>query len=73
MTAKLHDPLTEALESIKAGGLIRKYSMVWADRSEAPRIALWKGADISDDELRRIVVHSLAGLAVDSQLSIEKD
>lgn len=72
MTAKFHDPLTEALESIKAGGLIRKYSLVWASRSESPTIALWKGTDISDEELRRIVADSLAGLAAESQLTIEK-
>ena len=36
MTVKLHDALTEALDSLKEGGLIRKYSLVWSGRSEAP-------------------------------------
>jgi hypothetical protein len=35
MTAELHDALTEALEYIKAGGLIRKYSLVWSSRSKS--------------------------------------
>lgn len=73
MTAQLHDLLTEALESIKSGGLIHKYSLVWAGRSEAPRIIVCKSADISDDVLRRTIVSSLAGLAADSQITIEKD
>lgn len=54
MTAKLREALTEALESIKAGGLIRRYSLVWTGRgSEAPRIVVWKAADASDEALRR--------------------
>jgi hypothetical protein len=73
MTAKLHDALTEALENVKAGGLIRKYSLVWSGRSEAPRIIVWKAADVSDDELRRQMTASLAGHAADAQVTIEKD
>ncbi|GKQ53538.1 hypothetical protein [Bradyrhizobium sp. Ce-3] len=73
MTAQLHDLLTEALESIKSGGLIRKYSLVWAGRSEAPRIIVWKSADVSDEALRRTMMRSLAGLAAESQIAIEKD
>ncbi len=38
VSLKLHDALSEALETIEAGGLIRKYSLVWSRRSEAPRI-----------------------------------
>ncbi|NLS67870.1 hypothetical protein E3H11_02750 [Bradyrhizobium brasilense] len=72
MTAQLHDLLTEALESIKSGGLIHRY-MVWAGRSEAPRIIVCKSADIPDDVLRRTIVSSLAGLAAESQITIEKD
>jgi len=72
VSPKLHDPLTEALESVKAGGLIRRYSLEWAGRGEAPRIILWKGTDVSDEELRGIVAASLAGLAAESQLTIEK-
>jgi hypothetical protein len=53
MTTKLHDALTEALECVKAGGVIRKYSLVWSGRSEAPRIIVWKATNTSDDALRR--------------------
>jgi hypothetical protein len=73
MTAKLHDAMTEALECVKAGGLIRKYSLVWSGRSEAPRIIVWKATDASDEALRRLLANSLAGLADESQFSIEKD
>ncbi|OMI11585.1 hypothetical protein BSN85_12245 [Bradyrhizobium brasilense] len=77
LTAQLHDLLTEALEGIKSGGLIHRY-MVWAGRSEAPRIIVCKSADIPDDVLRRTIlrrtiVSSLAGLAAESQITIEKD
>jgi hypothetical protein len=73
MTAELHDALTEALEYIKAGGLIRKYSLVWSSRSKAPRIIIWKATDASDQSLRRSIADSLAGLAAESQITIEKD
>ncbi|GEC57603.1 hypothetical protein ABIF38_002550 [Bradyrhizobium japonicum] len=73
MTVQLHDLLTEALESIKSGGLIRRYSLVWAGRSEAPRIIVWKSADVADEALRRTMMRSLAGLAAESQIVIEKD
>lgn len=73
MTAELHDALTEALEYIKAGGLIRKYSLVWNSRSKAPRIIIWKATDASDQSLRRSIADSLAGLAAESQITIEKD
>ena len=73
MTVKLHDALTEGLESLKAAGLIRKYSLVWSVRSEAPRIIVWKAVDASDEALRRSVAHSLAGLAVELQITVEKD
>ncbi|MGN8545346.1 hypothetical protein ACQPTN_10505 [Bradyrhizobium sp. 13971] len=73
MTVQLHDLLTEALESIKSGGLIRRYSLVWAGRSEAPRIIVWKSADVSDAALRRTMMRSLAGLAAELQIVIEKD
>lgn len=70
---KLHDPLTEALECIKAGGLIRKYSLIWRDRSDAPRIVVWKASDRSDEELRRSIADGLAGLAAESQVAVAKD
>jgi hypothetical protein len=73
MAAKLNEALTDALESVKAGGLIRKYSLVWASRSEAPQIVVWKAADVSDDALRHMLAESLAGLASDSQFTIEDD
>ncbi|WP_024507560.1 hypothetical protein [Bradyrhizobium sp. ARR65] len=73
MAMDLHHAVTDALETIKAGGLIRKYSLTYLGRSEAPRITIWKAADVSDDELRRKLVESLAGLAAESQLTIEKD
>ena len=73
MATKVSEALADALENVKAGGLIRKYSLVWTGRSEAPRIIVWKAADLSDDELRRKLVESLAGLAAESQLAIEKD
>ncbi|WP_407122639.1 hypothetical protein [Bradyrhizobium sp. STM 3561] len=69
---KLHDALSEALETIEAGGLIRKYSLVWSRRSEAPRIIVWKATDTPDDALRRTIADSLAGLAAESQITIEK-
>lgn len=72
-TEKLHDVLTEALESIKAAGHIRRYSLVWAARSEAPRIIVWKATDAPDEAVRRSIADSLAGLAAESQLTIEKD
>jgi hypothetical protein len=72
-TAKLHDALTEALECVKAAGLIRRYSLVWVARSEAPRILVWKATDAPDEALRRSIADSLAGLAAESQLTIEKD
>ena len=73
MTTKLHDALTEALECVKAGGVIRKYSLVWSGRSEAPRIIVWKATNTSDDALRRSLLDSLAGLAGEEQFTIEKD
>jgi hypothetical protein len=48
MTAKLQNALTEALDCIKSAGLIRKYSLVWDYRSEAPRIIVWKATDSSE-------------------------
>jgi hypothetical protein len=72
MTAKLHDALTEALESVKAGGLILRYSLVWSGRGDAPRIVIWKAADVPDEALRRTIADSLAGLAAESQITIEK-
>ena len=73
MTAKVHDALTEALDCVKASGLIRKYSLVWSGRSEVPRIIVWKATDASDEALRHSIAESLAGLAADSQVVIEKD
>jgi hypothetical protein len=73
MMAKVHDTLTEALDSIKASGLIRRYALVWSGRGAAPRIIVWQAADASDDVVRNHLVHSLAGLAVESQQTIEKD
>jgi len=68
MSVKLHDALSEALETIEAGGLIRKYSLGWSRRSEAPRIIIWKATDTPDDALRRTIADSLAGLAAESQI-----
>jgi hypothetical protein len=73
MIAKVHDALTEALDCIKASGLIRRYALVWSGRDAAPRIIVWKAADASDEAVRNHLVHSLAGLAAESQLAIEKD
>ena len=73
MTAKVNDALSEALECIKASGIIRKYALVWTGRDAAPRIIVWKAADISDEELLDRLRHSLAGLATESQFTIEKD
>jgi hypothetical protein len=73
MTAKLQNALTEALDCIKSAGLIRKYSLVWDYRSEAPRIIVWKATDSSEEALRRSVADSLAGLAAESQIAIGKD
>jgi hypothetical protein len=73
MTAKIHDALTEALDCVKESGLIRKYSLVWSGRSEVPRIVVWKGTDATDEELRRSLAESLAGLAAESQVTIEKN
>ena len=73
MTPKVHDALTEALDCVKASGLIRKYSLVWSGRSEVPHILVWKATDASDEELRRSLAESLVGLAADSQVTIEKD
>jgi hypothetical protein len=42
-------------------------------RSEAPRIHVWKATDAPDEALRRSIADSLAGLAAESQLTIEKD
>lgn len=73
MTNTVNDALTEALDSLKTGGGVRKYSLVWSGRSEAPRIVIWKAADTSDEELRHSVAESLAGLAAESQISVEHD
>jgi hypothetical protein len=73
MTTKIHDALTEALECIKASGLIRRYALVWSGRGADPRIIVWKAADSSDEALRNHLVHSLAGLATESQFTIEKN
>ena len=73
MTTKIHDALTEALECMKSGGLIRKYSVAWSGGTEPPRIMLWKAADASDEALRRSIADSLVGLVAESQLTIERD
>ena len=73
MTSNLHDGLTEALECVKAAGLIRKYSLAWSGRSEAPHVIVWKATDTSDEALRRTVADSLAGLAAESQITVERD
>jgi len=73
MVAKVHDVLTEALECFKASGLIRRYALVWSGRSAAPRIIVWKAADTSDEWLRNHLAQSLAGLATESHVAIEKD
>ena len=73
VSVKLHDALSEALETIQAGGLIRKYGLVWSRRSEAPQIIVWKATDTPDDALRRTIANSLAGLAAESQIIVEKD
>jgi hypothetical protein len=39
----------------------------------APRIVVWKAGDTSDEALRNHLVHSLVGLAAESQFTIEKD
>jgi hypothetical protein len=73
MTAKLQNALIEALDCIKSAGLIRKYSVVWNGRSEAPRIIVWKATDTSEEALRRSVADSLAGLAAESLITVGKD
>jgi hypothetical protein len=73
MTVELHNALTEALERLKAAGLIHKYSLVWVGRSEAPRIIVQKTLNASDEELRRSLAHSLSGLAVEAQITVEKN
>jgi hypothetical protein len=57
MTAKLQSALTEALDCTKSVGLIRKYSLIWNCRSEAPRI-VWKATDSSEEALRRSVAQT---------------
>jgi hypothetical protein len=59
--------------SISRLAVIREYSLVWSRRSEVPRIIVWKAIDASDQSLRRSIAHSLAGLAAESQITIEKD
>ena len=73
MTTKVHDALTEALDCVKASGLIRKYSLVWSGRSEVPHITIWKATDASDEALRHTLAESLAGLVTESQVTIERD
>ena len=73
MTKNLNEPLTEALECVKAAGIVRKYSLVWSSRSEAPRIIVWRATDASDEELRWSIAQSFAGLAAEAQITIEKD
>jgi len=73
MATEVHDALTEALDCIKVNGLIRRYALVWSGRGAAPRIVVWKAGDTSDEALRNHLVHSLAGLAAESQFAIEKD
>ena len=73
MTTKVHDALTEALDCVKASGLIRKYSLVWGGRSEVPHITVWKATDASDEALRHSLAESLAGLATESQVTIERE
>ena len=73
MTTKVHDALTEALDCVKASGLIRRYSLVWSGRSEVPHITIWKATDASDEALRHTLAESLAGLATESQVTIERD
>jgi hypothetical protein len=73
MSKETHEALTEALDCVKESGLIRKYSLVWSGRSEAPRIVVWKAADDSDEALRNHLAQSLAGLAAKPQLTIEQD
>jgi hypothetical protein len=73
MTARVQNALTEALDCIKSGGLIRKYSLVWNGGSEVPRIIVWKATDSAEEALRRSVADSLAGLAAESQVIIGKD
>ena len=46
--------------------------MDWSG-SEAPRIIVWKALDASDEELRRSVARSLAGLAAEPQITVEKN
>ena len=70
MVTNIHEAMTDALEAVKAGGLIRKYSLTYVGRSGAPRVTVWKAADFSADESRRKRVDSLAVLAADSQLTI---
>jgi hypothetical protein len=73
MIAKLHEALTEALECVKTAGLIRRYSLTWSGRSEAPHIVVWKATDTSDEALRRSISESLVGLAAESQITVEHD
>jgi hypothetical protein len=73
MTTKVNDALTEALDCVKASGLIRKYSLVWSGRSEVPRIIVWKATDASDEALRHSLAESLAGLATESQVTVERE
>jgi hypothetical protein len=73
MDSNLHDALTEALECVKTAGLIRRYSLTWSGRSEASHIVVWKATDTSDQALRRAISESLAGLAAESQITINHD
>jgi hypothetical protein len=73
VTTKVHDALTEALDCVKASGLIRKYSLIWSGRSEVPHITVWKATDASDEALRHSLAESLAGLATESQVTIERE
>lgn len=41
MSPKLHDTLTEAIETIKTGSPIRKGSLLWR-AAATPRIMVWK-------------------------------
>ena len=68
-----HSALTVGLDCMKAAGLITRYNLVWESGSEAPKILLWTTTDTPNEALRRSIADGLAGLAGESQLSIERD
>jgi hypothetical protein len=62
--------IVDGLDAMKSAGLITRYHLAWEAPGGEPKIAIWRACDTSDEELRKPITDTMAGLLAENQVSI---